>query len=151
MSEGDGVQMSDASRPQVRRHDVFSVIELRTPISKAAARINQESLAVGKYDFVEAPDGPAGLGGPDIDRDHVAGLQRVPVPAQQGDRWRAANFRRPVCDVTLLILHVEHHDRVRIGPMDCARIKDERVASPLMANDVGMPMANHVKAICCDR
>src|SRR5579864_6525411 len=77
-----------------------------------------QNLAIGKHDLIEAADRVAGFRGVDVNRDDIAGLKRIPSPAQKAGRRRTPRFAGPVCDVAIVVFHVEHDDVMGIGPQE---------------------------------
>ena len=72
--------------------------------------------AIGEHNAIQASCGIAGFGRVDVDGDNIAGAQGSLAPAYQPKRLGTGRFARPMYDRAFVILHVEFHEAVGIGP-----------------------------------
>src|SRR5579864_2625213 len=77
-----------------------------------------QNLAIAKHDLIETADRVAGFCRVYVNSDDVAGLKRIPGPAQKTGCRRAPRFAGPVRDVAPVVFHVEHDNVMGIGPQE---------------------------------
>ena len=81
-----------------------------------AQRSARQLRAIGEHDFAEHSHGRALLAGNEGDRDLIAGMQRLWVPAGSSQNCWREGFDRPVYNLAGIILGVQKNLAVGIGP-----------------------------------